>query len=58
MDKSPGYDNIHPRVLKEIKEVILHPLKIIFEKSLSSGILPIDWKLGVVTAIYKKRHKD
>jgi len=46
VDKSPGYDNIHPRALKEMKEVVLHPLKVIFEKSLASGILPLDGKSG------------
>ena len=48
---------MHPRVLKEIEEVVLHPLKVIFEKLLASGILPRDWKSGVVTAIYKKGKK-
>ena len=28
-------------------------MKVIFEKSLASGILPLDWKSGVVMAIYK-----
>jgi ribonuclease P/MRP protein subunit RPP40 len=57
VDKSPGLDNIHPRVLKEIKDVITQPLKIIFDKSINSGTLPLDWKSGVVTAIYKKGAK-
>jgi hypothetical protein len=31
--KSPGPDMLHPRVLKEVREVIALPLKIIFEES-------------------------
>jgi len=38
MNKSPSYDNIHPKVLKNIK-VVVHPFKKIFEESLASGIL-------------------
>ena len=52
--KSPGSDNVHPRVLKEVREVIALPLKIIFETSLNSGTLPIDWRSGIITSIFKK----
>jgi hypothetical protein len=54
VDKSPGMDGIHPRVLYELREELVYSLRVIFETSLNSGTLPLDWKLGVVTAIYKK----
>ena len=39
-NKSPGPDNIHPKLLKETRYEIALPLKIIFEKTLTSGNLP------------------
>lgn len=57
-DKSPGMDNIHPRFLKELSEELAIPLKIIFEKSFSTGELPKDWKKARITAIFKKGNKS
>jgi len=52
-DKSPGLDQLHPRVLYECRDIISYPLYIIYMRSLSLGILPTDWKLAEVTALYK-----
>jgi hypothetical protein len=41
-DKSAGPDNLHPKVLFEVRHKISYPLHIIFNKSLSEGILPDD----------------
>ena len=51
---SPGPDCIHPRVLKEAAEQLARPLSILFNKSISTGCLPDDWKLGVVVPVFKK----
>ena len=56
-DKSPGPDQLHPRILYETRDVIAYPLFLIFNKSLETGKLPGDWKLAEVTAIYKKGAK-
>ena len=58
LDKSPGVDLIHPRVLYETREAIAYPLFLIYNKTLQSGKLPSDWKLAEVTAIYKKGPKS
>ncbi|XP_076058263.1 uncharacterized protein LOC143035280 [Oratosquilla oratoria] len=53
-NKSPGPERLHPRILKETKDVIAYPLCKIFNLSLLSERLPIDWKLANISAIYKK----
>ena len=57
VDKSPGPDNIHSRILKEIGKEISLPLKIIFDESLVSGKLPNDWTTSTISAIHKKGSK-
>ena len=58
INKSPGPDSIHPRVLREISNEICTPLKIILNLSLQTMTLPDDWKHAHVTAIFKKRCKN
>lgn len=41
-NKSPGPDGLHPRRVKEGGEQLAEPLKILFEKSYSTGQLPMD----------------
>jgi hypothetical protein len=52
--KSPGPDNIHPRVLKELRTVISAPLAHIFRTSVNTGQIPEEWKCANITAIFKK----
>jgi len=52
--RSVGPDGIHPRVLKELADVMAGPLSIIYERSVESGEVPADWKLASVSQIYKK----
>ena len=58
IDKSPGPDCLHPRVLKELAEVISSPITDLMQISLNSGILPSGWKDGHITAIHKKGNKS
>ena len=50
--------HVHPRVLKELAEVVAEPLSVVFEKSWLSGEVQDDWRKGHVTPIYKKRCKE
>ena len=56
--KSPGPDDIHPRVLKETAPAIVPALTLLFNESLKSHSIPDDWKSGVITAIFKKGEKS
>ena len=53
VNKSPGTDNTHPRVLHEIKESISEMTAYIFTTSLRTKTLPQEWKRARVSAIYK-----
>ncbi|KAK4824253.1 LOW QUALITY PROTEIN: hypothetical protein QYF61_012519 [Mycteria americana] len=56
--KSMGLDGIHPRVLRELAEVLTKPLSILYQQSWLTGEVPIDWRLANVTPIYKKGQKE
>ena len=58
IDKSPGPDNIHPRVLYEISKELAYPLSLLFKSSLKLGKLPEEWQTSVVSAIHKKGSKS
>ncbi|KFP47515.1 hypothetical protein N323_13094, partial [Cathartes aura] len=56
--KSIGPDGIHPRVLKELADVIAGPLSMVFQRSWESGEVPVDWKLAKVVSIFNKVKKE
>uniref|UniRef100_A0A674ICA9 Reverse transcriptase domain-containing protein n=4 Tax=Terrapene triunguis TaxID=2587831 RepID=A0A674ICA9_9SAUR len=56
--KSPGPDEMHPRILKELIEEVSEPLAIIFGKSWETGEIPEDWKRANIVPIYKKGNKN
>eukprot|EP00061_Rhincodon_typus_P001799 g15813.t1 len=54
VDKLPGPDRLHPRVLMEIPKEIVEALVVIFQESLKSGRVPEDQKIANVTPLFKK----
>ena len=58
MNKTPGPDKISPRIIREVKHQISKPLCILFNKSLTLGKVPSDWKCANVTPIFKKGDKS
>lgn len=51
--KAPSPDGISPRVLKRCAWPIASYLYLIYKKSLSTGVLPEDWKMAFVVPIHK-----
>ena len=58
IDKSPGPDGFHPRVLRETATEIAPAIAIIFQTSFRNGKLPDQWKIGNICAIHKKGPKS
>ena len=52
--KSPGYDDISPRLLKICKDDICKPLTTLFNNSIESATYPDKLKISKVVALYKK----
>ena len=50
---SPGPDELHPRVVKNLALVIAQPLARLFQKSLTDGRLPSGWKTAIVKTMFK-----
>lgn len=58
ISKSSGPDGMHPKVLRELSDVIAEPLADVFRKSLKEGTLPHQWKVANVTPLFKKGDKS
>ena len=53
-----GPDELHPRVLRELLNVVVKPLSIIFWQSWLTGDVPVDWRLADVMPVFQKVWKD
>ena len=57
-NKSPGPDNFHPKFLKNSAKSLSKPLFLLFNKTLSEGCIPEEWKTAEVRPIFKKGDKS
>ena len=57
INKSPGPDKLHPRILYEVRNEIVSALVIIFNQSLIDHHVPQDWRAGNVSPVFKKGSK-
>jgi hypothetical protein len=56
--KAAGIDGIDTKVLIECAEELCKPLQILYNLSLNEGVVPKEWKLANVSALYKKGNKE
>ena len=56
--KSPGPDNVYPRILKECREQLSEHIAKLFQKSLDTGFVPKLWRQANVVPIFKKGDKS
>ena len=52
--KSLGLDGLHPYFLYSLADILCSPLKILFTKSLSEGVVSSQWLEACIMAIHKK----
>ena len=52
--KATGHDNISPRILRMAASEIATPLTTLYNKIISEGIWPDEWKWGEWTPVFKK----
>ena len=53
-NKCFGPDEIHPKLISELSEILSEPLTILLNSSLQSGKIPKDWKSAIISAVFKK----
>ena len=57
-NKATGPDGIPCRILKIAAEILSPSLTLLFNRSISTGIYPDDWKMARVTPIFKDGARD
>ena len=53
-EKAAGDDGLESNYVKGSMKGLVRPLKILFEKSLTEGQIPREWKEANVTAVFKQ----
>jgi hypothetical protein len=56
--KSPGPDQVHPKVLYELTDIIDKSLCTIFNSSFKTGTVPKGWRIGQITELFKRGSKN
>ena len=54
MNKCVGVDDLHPKLLYELRHELLKPLCTLFSASVETASIPQDWRDANVTPLFKK----
>ena len=57
-NKATGIDKISPKVLKHCASSLFYPLCHLFNLSLSTGAIPTEWKIHLITPVYKSADRS
>ncbi len=57
-NKSEGADEIHPKILVSLASFPATPLAKLYNNSIATGKIPVEWKSSVICPIYKKGCKN
>ncbi len=53
-----GADEIHPIILASLASLLATPLAKLYNNSIATGKIPVEWKSSVICPIYKKCCKN
>lgn len=57
INKSPGSDDLHPKILFELRDQLVKPLTRLFRRSLEMGIVPQKWRDARASPLFKNDKK-
>lgn len=58
VNKCPGLDDIHPKLLFELRIELVKPLTKLFNVSIKNGVVPVEWREAGVVPLFKKGKKS
>ena len=57
VNKAPGPDGIHGKILKNCACSLAYPLSLLYKTSYNTGLIPTEWKLANIVPVHKKGSK-
>jgi hypothetical protein len=57
-NKSPGYDGLSARTIKQVRKEVSKPLAHIFNLTFTTGIIPEQIKTSLVTPVFKSNEEN
>jgi len=58
VNKCPGLDDIHPKLLVELRIELVKPLVKLFNFSIKNGEVPLQWREAGIVPLFKKGNKS
>lgn len=57
-NRATGYDDLAPKLVKNISKYTVQPLTYIFNQTFLTGVLPKELKIALVTPVFKANERD